>query len=96
SIIDRRPHKRDESKDALEKVKHIKDIPFASPTDAQIKKFFELSLVKLYQQHNFSNFDQFHEAWQKTLNGNIKFAKNKYDVKNGLVAFALLLQDNWN
>ncbi|HEY9711297.1 MAG TPA: hypothetical protein V6D48_24015, partial [Oculatellaceae cyanobacterium] len=43
SIIDRRPHKRDESKDAFEKVKHIKDIPFASPTDAQIKKLFELS-----------------------------------------------------
>ncbi|HEY9605611.1 MAG TPA: RNA polymerase sigma factor, RpoD/SigA family, partial [Allocoleopsis sp.] len=33
-------------------------------------------MVKLHQQHNFSNFDQFHEAWQKTLNGNIKFAKD--------------------
>ena len=75
SIIDRRPHKRDESKDALEKVKHIKDIPFASPTDAQIKNFFELSLVKLHQQHNFSNFDEFHEALQKTLDGNVKFLK---------------------
>jgi RNA polymerase primary sigma factor len=76
SIIDRRFHKRDESKDAFEKVKHIKDIPFASPTDAQIKKLFELSLVKLHQKDDFSNFDQFHEAWQKTLNGNIKFAKD--------------------
>jgi len=76
SIIDRRFHKRDESKDAFEKVKHIKDIPFASPTDAQIKKLFELSLVKLHQKDNFSNFDQFHEAWQKTLNGNIKFPKD--------------------
>jgi RNA polymerase sigma factor (RpoD-like family) len=76
SIIDRRFHKRDESKDAFEKVKHIKDIPFTSPTDAQIKKLFELSLVKLHQKDDFSNFDQFHEAWQKTLNGNIKFAKD--------------------
>ncbi len=76
SIIDRRSHRHDESQDVLEKVKHIKDILFASPTYVQIKKLFELSLVKLHHKHDFSNFDQFHEAWQKTLNGNIKFAKD--------------------
>jgi RNA polymerase sigma factor (RpoD-like family) len=77
SIIDRRPHKRDESKDALEKVKHILDIPFASPIHStQIKKLFDLSLAKLHQEHNFSNFDQFYEAWQKTINGNIKVPKD--------------------
>lgn len=76
SIIDRRPHKRDESKDVIEKVKHIKDIPFASPSHAQIKRLFDLSLVQLHQKHGFCNFDEFHEAWQKTVNGNIKFAKD--------------------
>lgn len=75
SIIDRRPHKRDEFKDVFEKVKHIKDIPFASPTHTQIKKLFDLSLVKLHQKHDFSNFDEFHEALQKTLDGNVKFLK---------------------
>ena len=75
SIIDCRPHKRDESKDVFEKVKHIKDIPFASPTHSQIKKLFDLSLVKLHQKYGFSNFDEFHEALQKTLDGNVKFLK---------------------
>jgi RNA polymerase primary sigma factor len=75
SIIDRRPHKRNEFKDVFEKVKHIKDIPFASPTHTQIKKLFDLSLVKLHQKHDFSNFDEFHEALQKTLDGNVKFLK---------------------
>ena len=76
SIIDRRPHKRDESKDVLEKVKHIKDISFASPTPAQSKRLFDLSLTQLRQKHGFCTFDQFHEAWQKTIDGNIKFKKD--------------------
>ena len=76
SIIDRRPHKRDESKDVFEKVKHIKDISFTSPSYTQIKRLFDLSLIQLHQKHRFCNFDEFYEAWQKTLNDNIKFAKD--------------------
>ncbi|MDL5055387.1 RNA polymerase sigma factor RpoD [Oscillatoria laete-virens NRMC-F 0139] len=76
SIIDRRPHKRDESKDVLEKVKHIKDIPFNNPSHTQIKRLFDLSLKKLHQKHDLCNFGQFYEAWQKTIDGNIKFKKD--------------------
>ncbi len=76
SIINRRLDKRNDSKDVLEKVKHIKDIPFASPQRAHIEIFFALSLAQLHKKHGFSNFDQFHEAWQKTLDSNVKFLKD--------------------
>ena len=44
SIINRRLHKRDESKDVLEKVTLIKDIAFASPHRAHIEILFDLLL----------------------------------------------------
>ena len=42
SMINRRQHKRNESKDVLGKVKHIKDIPFASPTNSHLKMLFNI------------------------------------------------------
>lgn len=67
SIINRRLHKRDESKDVLEKVTLIKDIAFASPHRAHIEILFDLSLEQLYKAHKFTNFVELHQAWQKTL-----------------------------
>jgi hypothetical protein len=67
SIINRRQHKRNESKDVLGKVKHLKDIPFASPTNSHLKMLFEIFLAQLHKNHGFSNFDEFHEAWHKTI-----------------------------
>ena len=67
SIINRRLHKRDESKDVLEKVTLIKDISFASPHRAHIEILFDLSLEQLYKAHKFTNFVELHQAWQKTL-----------------------------
>jgi hypothetical protein len=60
-------HKRDESKDVLEKVTLIKDIAFASPHRAHIEILFDLSLEQLYKAHKFTNFVELHQAWQKTL-----------------------------
>ena len=67
SVINRRLHKRDESKDVLEKVTQIKDINIASPHRAHIEILFDLSFDKLKDKHQFTNFVELHDAWQKTL-----------------------------
>jgi hypothetical protein len=67
SIINRRLHKRDETKDVLEKVTLIKDIAFANPHRAHIEILHDLSLGALHEKHGFSNFVELHEAWRKTL-----------------------------
>ncbi len=67
SMINRRLHKRDESKDVLEKVTLIKDIALASPHRAHLEILFDLSLEQLYKAHKFTNFVELHQAWQKTL-----------------------------
>jgi|GEM_PF-620335 len=77
SIINRRPDKGNKSKDVLGKVKHIKDIPFASPTNSHLKMLFEIFLAQLHKNHGFSNFDEFHEAWHKTIFDSIKFKEDR-------------------
>src|SRR3990172_924933 len=67
SIIPRRLHKRDESKDVLEKVTLIKDIRIAEPHRAHIEILFDLSLPELHEQHHFTNWSELQAAWQKTL-----------------------------
>ncbi|MDZ4343857.1 MAG: Eco57I restriction-modification methylase domain-containing protein [Candidatus Binatia bacterium] len=67
SIIPRRLHKRDESKDVLEKVTLIKDIRIADPHRAHIEILFDLSLAELHEQHHFTNWSELQAAWQKTL-----------------------------
>ncbi len=67
AVIDRRLHKRDESKDVLEKVTLIKDIVFANPHRAHIDILFDLSLGELHRQHGFTDFPALHEAWKNTL-----------------------------
>ncbi|MBM4167535.1 MAG: hypothetical protein FJ215_00005, partial [Ignavibacteria bacterium] len=68
SVIDRRLHKRDESKDVLEKVTLIKDISIASPHRAHIEILFDLSLPELTRIHAPTNFVELHAAWRATLN----------------------------
>ncbi|HNW96853.1 MAG TPA: DUF559 domain-containing protein [Bacteroidales bacterium] len=68
SVINRRLHKRDESKDVLEKVTLIKDISIESPLRAHIEILFDLSFQELLNKHQFTNFVELHNAWQKTLN----------------------------
>ena len=67
SIIRRRLHKRDESKDVLEKVTLIKDINFGEPLRAHIEIFYDLSLQALYDEFYFQNFVSLHRAWEKRL-----------------------------
>lgn len=77
SIINRRLHKKDSSKDVLEKVTLIKDIKIPSHNidgndqeithRAHIEILYDLSFDKLYDQNQFKNFVDLHNAWQKTL-----------------------------
>ena len=67
AVINRRLHKRDESKDVLEKVTLIKDIDSYDPHPAHIKILFDLSRNELFRVHGFSNFVELHRAWAKTL-----------------------------
>lgn len=67
AVIDRRLHKRDESKDVLEKVTLIKDIRIASPHRAHLEILFDLSLDQLRNNFDIANWVQLHDAWRKTL-----------------------------
>ena len=67
AVINRRLHKREESKDVLEKVTLIKDIRFACPHRAHVEILYDLSFEALRKAHDFSNFVTLHAAWQKTL-----------------------------
>ena len=67
AVINRRLHKRDESRDVLEKVTLIKDIDSHDPHPAHIKILFDLSRNELFRVHGFSNFVELHRAWAKTL-----------------------------
>ncbi|MCF6150070.1 MAG: hypothetical protein E3K37_15585 [Candidatus Kuenenia sp.] len=82
SVINRRLHKRDESKDVLEKVTLIKDICISHAGGgvrrtgvedgvvthcAHIEILFDLSFDELKIKHKFTNFVELHNAWQNTL-----------------------------
>jgi type I restriction-modification system DNA methylase subunit len=67
AVIDRRLHKRDESKDVLEKVTLIKDIRCANPHRAHIEILFDLSLDQLRENFTIANWVDLHDAWRKTL-----------------------------
>ncbi|TAD89860.1 MAG: sigma-70 family RNA polymerase sigma factor, partial [Oscillatoriales cyanobacterium] len=55
----------------------MKDIPFASPTNSNLKIIFDISLAQLYKNHGFSNFDEFHKAWHKTIPDSIKIKEDR-------------------
>ena len=61
-------HKKDTSKDVLEKVTLIKDIDIANPQRAHKEILKDLSLNELYKQYEFHSFVKLHEAWKATLN----------------------------
>ena len=66
-IIHRRLHKRDQSRDVLDKVTLIKDIAFADPIRAHIEILNDFVLDNLDADFGISNFVRLHEAWQKRL-----------------------------
>ncbi len=67
SIINRRLHASDPSRDVLEKVTLIKDIDCNDTHRAHIDILFDLALEPLNQTHGVRNFVELHRAWEKTL-----------------------------
>ncbi len=67
SVIDRRLHKRESSRDVLEKVTLIKDIRTSGTNRAHIEILFDLSVDELRRVHKFATFPALHAAWRKTL-----------------------------
>ncbi len=67
AVIRRRLHKRNESKDVLDKVTLVKDINFVDPLRAHVEILYDLSLQVLYQEFYFHNFTGLHVAWEKRL-----------------------------
>jgi adenine-specific DNA-methyltransferase len=66
-IIHRRLHKRDQTRDVLEKVTLVKDIAFADPIRAHSEILNDFVLANLDADFGVSNFVRLHEAWQKRL-----------------------------
>ena len=67
SVVNRRLHRRDESRDVLEKVTLIKDIRFQNPHRAHLDILGDLALSNLHAKHGFQNFVGLHRAWASTL-----------------------------
>ena len=68
SIIDRRPHKGQPSKNVLKKVTLIKDINLDSPHRAHVEILFDLSFDILKRKKTITNWEELHKAWKETLN----------------------------
>lgn len=66
SVIHRRLHKRDESKDVLEKVTLLKDIRISDPHRAHVDILFDLAFDNLNLKAGAS-FVDLHNAWQAVL-----------------------------
>jgi adenine-specific DNA-methyltransferase len=77
SVIKRRLHKRDESRDVLKKVTLIKDIKIEDSHRAHIEILFDLSLEELRKKYAVTNFVELDKAWQKTLDSS-EFNKKFY------------------
>jgi len=67
AVIHRRPNRRENEKDVLEKVTLIKDIRIDNTNRAHLEILADLSLNQLYEKHRFTNFLELHQAWQDTL-----------------------------
>ncbi|MHA1723702.1 MAG: Eco57I restriction-modification methylase domain-containing protein [Promethearchaeota archaeon] len=70
SIINRRLHKKDPSKDVLEKIILIKDINIKNPHRAHIEILFDLNLNQIKTENTVTNFVELHNAWRKILDIN--------------------------
>jgi hypothetical protein len=82
SIIRRRLHKREESKDVLEKVTLIKDIRYADPLRAHIDILADLAMPALQADTAFHNFVGLHRAWEKALDSYALTKRFYQDVAN--------------
>ncbi len=68
TVIDRRLHRRDPSRDVLQKkVTMIRDIRVADPLRAHVEILFDFALESLQRAYRFHDFVGLHQAWEKQL-----------------------------
>jgi hypothetical protein len=68
AIINRRAHKREPSRDVLEKVSLIRDIVCTHPHRGQLDVLASFSLAALAHANPIRSFDDLHAAWAERLN----------------------------
>lgn len=68
AVINRRRHKRDETKDVLGKVTLIRDVDFASPHRGHLDILASFAMEALARQRSINNFDALHAAWEEVFN----------------------------
>lgn len=66
AVIHRRTHRRDDSRDVLEKVTLVKDVDVQRPHRAHLDALADLGLVRLVER-GVSSFDSLHRAWEDAL-----------------------------
>jgi len=66
AIVHRRPHKRDDGRDVLERVTLIKDIRLRNPHRAHVDVLADIALPRLLTDCKYS-FDKLHAAWVRKL-----------------------------
>ena len=66
AAVHRRPHKRDDNRDVLERVALVKDIRPAQPHRAHVEILNDLELPRLLAE-GVENFDGLHAAWERVL-----------------------------
>ena len=67
AVVHRRAHKRDASRDVLERVTLVKDVRAADPHRAHLDILADLALPRLVQAQGVRDFDSLHAAWERTL-----------------------------
>ena len=67
AVVHRRAHRRDDSRDVLERVTLVKDVQTQSPHRAHLDILAELALPRLVEELEVSDFDSLHSAWEATL-----------------------------
>ena len=67
AVIHRRPHRRDDSRDVLEKVTLVKDVEARSPHRAHLDILADLALPRLVDEHSVASFEELHRAWEHAL-----------------------------
>ena len=81
AVVHRRAHRRDESRDVLERVTLVKDVGVQRPHRAHLDALADLGLSRLVGR-GVSNFDSLHRAWEDALDAeelNRRFYKELFE-----------------
>ena len=82
AVVHRRAHRRDPTRDVLERVTLVKDIREEDPHRAHIDILAGLALANLSHEHERWSFDQLHAAWENALDTeplNRRFYRQLFD-----------------